>query len=116
MTDAFPRGRFVWYELMTSDPSAAQSFYTQLTGWTTKAGDVAGQPYTEWVNGETHIGGVMQLPDEAEQQGAPPHWLGYVAVPSVDETLQQAEGLGAKKLVGPMDIPTVGRIAVLQDP
>ena len=116
MTDAFPRGRFVWYELMTSDPSAAQSFYTQLTGWTTKAGDVAGQPYTEWVNGETHIGGVMQLPGEAEQQGAPPHWLGYVAVPSVDETLQQAEGLGAKKLVGPMDIPTVGRIAVLQDP
>ena len=116
MTDACPRGRFVWYELATSDPVAAQRFYTQLIGWTTKEGTAGDQPYTEWVNGETHIGGVMQLPDEAEQQGAPPHWLGYVAVPSVDETLQQAEGLGAKKLVGPMDIPTVGRIAVLLDP
>ena len=116
MTDTFPRGRFVWYELNTSDPSAAQSFYTQLTGWTTKAGDAGGQPYPEWVNGEISIGGVMQLPEEAKQQGAPPHWLGYVAVPSVDETLAQAEGLGAKKLMGPMDIPTVGRFAVIQDP
>lgn len=58
MTDTFPHGRFVWYELNTSDPAAAQSFYTQLTGWTTKAGDAVGQPYTEWVNGETSIGGV----------------------------------------------------------
>ena len=116
MTDAFPRGRFVWYELMTSDPSAAQSFYTQLIGWATKAGDLADQPYTEWVNGETSIGGMMQLPDEAKQQGAPPHWLAYVAVQAVDDTLQQAAGLGAKTLMGPMDIPTVGRIAVIQDP
>ena len=56
------------------------------------------------------------MPEEAKQQGAPPHWLGYVAVPSVDETLAQAEGLGGKKLMGPMDIPTVGRTAVIQDP
>ena len=74
MTDAFPRGRFVWYELMTSDPSAAQSFYMQLTGWTTKAGDIGDQPYTEWVNGGTSIGGVVPLPDELKQQNVPPHW------------------------------------------
>ena len=110
MAETFPRGRFVWHELLTSDPAAAQGFYTQLTGWTTKAGDIGDQPYTEWVNGETFVGGLMQLPAEAKAQGAPPHWLAYVAVPSVDDTLQQAEGLGAKKLMGPMDIPTVGRI------
>ena len=80
MTDTFPRGRFIWYELMTSDPSAAQSFYTQLIGWTTKDGEIADQPYTEWMNGETPVGGVMQLPDEAKQQGAPPHWLAYGGV------------------------------------
>lgn len=116
MTNTFPRGRFVWYELMTTDPTAAETFYTQLTGWTTKKGDIADQRYTEWVNGETALGGLMQLPDEAKEQGAPPHWLAYVAVPSVEETLQQAQGLGAKKLMGPMEIPTVGRIAVIQDP
>jgi hypothetical protein len=26
MAKKFPRGRFVWYELMTSDPQAAQAF------------------------------------------------------------------------------------------
>ena len=25
--------RFVWYELMTSDPAAARAFYTQVVGW-----------------------------------------------------------------------------------
>ena len=74
MTDAFPRGRFVWHELMTADPSAAQSFYTQLTGWTTKDSEIADQPYTEWMNGETPIGGVMQLPDEAKQLDTGATW------------------------------------------
>ncbi len=27
------RGRFVWYELLTSDPDAAIDFYTRLIGW-----------------------------------------------------------------------------------
>jgi predicted enzyme related to lactoylglutathione lyase len=30
-----PLGRFVWYELLTSDPDAAIPFYTKLIGWTT---------------------------------------------------------------------------------
>ncbi len=111
-----PRGRFVWHELMSTDLPASERFYSQLIGWTTKKGDIADQPYTEWVNGETSIGGLMQLPDKAQQQGAPSHWLAYVAVPSVDDTLQQADELGGTKVMGPMDIPTVGRIAVIQDP
>ena len=113
---AVARGRFVWYEMMASDPSGAEAFYTKLIGWTTKAGSIPDMPYTEWMNGETPVGGLMPLPDEAKQSGAPPHWLAYVTVPSVDDTRQQAEGLGAKTLMGPMDIETVGRIAVLQDP
>ena len=28
-----PAGRFAWCELMTSDPEAAESFYTKVTGW-----------------------------------------------------------------------------------
>jgi predicted enzyme related to lactoylglutathione lyase len=84
---------------MSTDPPAAERFYSQLIGSTTKKGDIADQPYTEWVNGEISIGGLMQLPDEAQQQGAPSHWLAYVAVPSVDDTLQQAEELGGTKVL-----------------
>jgi hypothetical protein len=58
----------------------------------------------------------MELPEEARKAGAPPHWLAYIGTPSVDDTLRAATGRGASLLAGPMDIPTVGRIAVVRDP
>ena len=36
------RGRFVWYELLTSDPDAAIDFYTSLIGWSTAPFDAGG--------------------------------------------------------------------------
>ena len=116
MSTEIPRGRFVWHELMTSDPTAAESFYTQLTDWSTQVWDGGPTPYTMWMNGETAVGGLMQLPDEAKQQGAPPHWLAYIATPDVDATAAAAAGHGGRLLHGPFDIQTVGRVAVLADP
>jgi len=29
-------GRFVWYELMTTDPGAAKAFYGEVVGWGTQ--------------------------------------------------------------------------------
>ena len=39
-------GRPVWYELMTSDMKAAESFYKTVVGWTAEPFPGAGQPYT----------------------------------------------------------------------
>ena len=64
------RGRFVWYDLMTTDPDAAQSFYTELIGWGTQAWD-GPMPYTMWTNHDVPLGGVVTLPEEAKQAGAP---------------------------------------------
>ena len=116
MPSAIPRGRAVWHELLTSDPDGATSFYTKLIGWGTQVWEGGPSPYRMWMNGETAVGGVMQLPDEAKQQGAPPHWLAYVATPDVDQTIKDAEARGGRVLSGPMDVPTVGRIAVMADP
>jgi predicted enzyme related to lactoylglutathione lyase len=110
MTDTSARGRFVWYDLLTSDPKTAEEFYTKVAGWGTQAWD--GMPYTMWTAGGQPIGGVAPLPDSA----APPHWLAYVAVPDVDATVKQAESLGGKTIVPGSDIPTVGRYAVMADP
>ncbi len=114
MSQDTPRGRFVWYDVMTTDPDAAIAFYTQLVGWGTMPwqGD---RPYTVVTRGETPIGGVMQLPKEAADAGAPSHWLAYVAVPNVDATAEQAKDLGATLLVAPGDIPDVGRFMVCSD-
>jgi uncharacterized protein len=112
-----PRGRFVWYELLTSDPEAAQRFYTRLFDWGTQAFEGSGpEPYTMWTNKGTLIGGVMRLPEPARQAGSPSHWLAYIGTPNVDETVEQAQKLGARVHVPARDIPTVGRFAVLLDP
>jgi len=115
-TEAMPKttlGRFVWYDLMTNDPAAAQEFYPKVTGWKTQSWEGAEQPYTMWTRGETPIGGVMSLPPNVQ---APPHWLTYIATPDIERTVKQAQQLGGKVKHPVTPIPTVGKFAVLQDP
>ncbi|MFN2398491.1 MAG: VOC family protein [Gemmatimonadaceae bacterium] len=111
-----PRGRFIWHELLTSDPKSAQSFYTKLIGWGAKAWDKSEDPYIMWTVDETPLGGLMKLPADAAKAGAPPHWLAYVSTPDVDATAAQVAKLGGSTVLKPMDVPTVGRVAVFSDP
>jgi uncharacterized protein len=114
MSNAEIRGRFVWHELMTTDPQAAGAFYSKVLPWKTQA---SGMPdYTLWVAGKTQTGGLMAQPESARQSGAPPSWLVYIGTPDVDGTAAAAQRLGGKVLKAPTDIPTVGRYAVLADP
>jgi predicted enzyme related to lactoylglutathione lyase len=113
------RGRFVWHELMTTDTAAAEKFYKDVVGWGVTASDMPGMPgmkYTMWTAGEIPIGGLVPMMPNAVAMNAPPNWTCYIEVPNVDETVKQAASLGAKTLVPAMDIPDVGRFAVLQDP
>jgi uncharacterized protein len=111
MTDAKPRGRFVWYELLVRNPNAAPGFYSPVTGWGTMPWD-GPTPYTLWTVNGAPIGGIMQLPNES----AAPCWLAHISTPHVDDTVKQATDLGAKVMAPASDIPTVGRFAVLADP
>jgi predicted enzyme related to lactoylglutathione lyase len=110
------QGRFTWHDLMTTDPDAAKAFYTGVAGWGTQDWPGTTPPYTMFLAGDAMVGGVMQLPDEAIQQGAMSHWLTYIETQDVDETFALATKLGASIYVPPTDIPTVGRFAVLADP
>jgi predicted enzyme related to lactoylglutathione lyase len=106
-------GRFVWYELLTTDPEQAIAFYSHVVGWKTQpfgTGD-----YTMWVGSQGPLGGVTLLPDAAKQMGAPPYWQANVEVANVDETVAKVKQLGGKVYVVE-DVPTVGRFAVIADP
>jgi predicted enzyme related to lactoylglutathione lyase len=108
-------GTFCWNELMTDDVAGAEMFYAALYGWTTKNTDMGpAGTYTIFERGDKQAGGMMKKPEMAKD--VPSHWLHYVAVANVDTAVAKAEGLGAKVLVKPQDIPNVGRFAVLQDP
>lgn len=102
-----------WNELLTNDTEKAKDFYTKLFGWTAKT-DSGATPYTEWTNGEEHIGGMMQI--QPQMGPMPPNWGIYIAVDDCDAKAAKATSLGARIYVPPTDIPHVGRFAVLADP
>jgi predicted enzyme related to lactoylglutathione lyase len=113
MSNADIRGRFIWHELMTTDPDAAEDFYSSIVPWKTQP---SGMPsYTLWMSGKNRAGGLMELPAE-DASGTPPHWLIYVGTSDVDATVEEAQKLGGKVLKPAADIPNVGRFAVLSDP
>ena len=107
-------GAVSWSELMTTDPDAALDFYRQLFGWTVETSEMGAGPYHVIKAGGTSIGGVMGIPPHA--QGMPPTWGLYVTVDDVEKTITQCAALGGRLLMPPMDIPGVGRMAVIQDP
>jgi hypothetical protein len=110
------RGRFVWYELMTTEAAAAQAFYTDVVGWKTAPFEGGPIPYTMWMKGEAPVGGVFEIPVESGQPSMPPHWMGHVGVPDVDATAARVGELGGHVLMGPEDVPDVGRYVVFADP
>jgi len=115
MPDDKTRGRFVWHELMTTDTNAAVGFFTKLIGWKKQTWE-QDPSYTLLVGSGRPMAGVMPLTAEAKAAGASPNWLTYIYTPNIDETARQASSLGAKIVKAPMDIPTIGRFAVIEDP
>jgi len=116
-------GAFSWSELMTPDPAAATAFYGALFGWTVQTSEMGGEggeggegagPHHMMKIGDTAVGGVMGLPPGAPAM--PSHWGCYVTVDNVEASVAKCSALGGKTLVPPMDVPGVGRMAVIQDP
>lgn len=108
-------GRFAWYELLTTDPMAAQEFYRDVVGWKTQPW--AGSPdYVMWTSDQGPVGGVSTLPEVARNMGAPPFWQANVEVADVDRSLALVIERGGRVFVPPTDVPDVGRFAVIADP
>lgn len=106
-------GEFCWSELLTHAPDKATAFYTKVFGWATEGKDMGPMgTYTIFKRGDVQAGGAMKAMDPK----APPMWLHYVVVENVDTSYARVEKLGGKQIVPPMDIPGIGRSAVVTDP
>ncbi len=108
--------QFVWYELMTTDAKAAESFYRKVVGWNVQDASQGDMKYTALLAGEAPVAGLMTLPKEACDAGARPGWLGYVGVDDVDAYAGRVTKAGGKIHVPPTDIPNIGRFAMVADP
>lgn len=113
MTD---HGKFVWYELMTTDMAAAETFYKDVVGWDARDAGMPGMSYTLFNVGERPVAGLMTMPEGALEMKVPPAWLGYIGVDDVDATAAKIAAKGGKVHRAPDDIPGIGRFAVVTDP
>jgi uncharacterized protein len=99
-------------QLNTTDPEAAQRFYTDLFGWRFVEMQGGPGPYTGIYRGERTNGGMMKMPPG---QPAPPHWLVYFGIDDIDSAAEQITSSGGRVFVETMEVPG-GRILVAQDP
>lgn len=95
---------FCRYALRTTDVEGAQRFYQQAVGIELPVEDSAS--FLE----------LWPLHERARARGAPPHWLGHVAVTDIEHTLDQMVQLGSERL-GPTVYAADGTpFATLRDP
>jgi uncharacterized protein len=107
-------GRPLWYELMTTDMKAAEPFYKAVVGWSSKPFAGSPQPYTIFNRSEeVSVAGLMTRP---EGMNAPPFWAMYVGVPKLEEAASHIKRLGGSECSPVIDVPTIGRMQMMQDP
>ena len=105
-----PKGKFGWYELMTSDTQAAGKFYSDVVGWTThEMPGGAGGAYTTFNIGGVGIAGMLKLEGHTG-------WIGYIAVDDLDAHIEKIVEAGGKLWKPATEVPGMLRFAVLSDP
>ena len=108
-------GYFIWYELITTDVTAAASFYRDVVGWGTQGTSTSQPSYVLFTAGEVPAAGLMELPEAGRKMGAMPRWMGYVGVTDVPAAADRIKRLGGAVYVPPTDT-NIGRISVVADP
>lgn len=106
-------GSFVWYELITIDPAAAERFYGDVVGWSVAPFGGVGPAYWICSAGGSAAAGMMALPAGAE--GLRPGWLGYVGVDDVDAAVAGVAAAGGGVRMPAMTLAGVGRMAMVAD-
>lgn len=111
----FEPNTMCWNELYTHDLDTSEAFYSKLFGWS--ASPVEGLPMAMRVfrHGDVQTASMAAIQPAWGDQ-VPPHWMVYFAVADCDDFVARATAKGAKVLVGPQDIPSIGRFATLHDP
>jgi len=110
-------GQFCWLELTAIDWKKAKEFYCQLFNWRAEDEDIGdGMFYTTMFVDDNVVAAMFQRTPEQEEQGVMTNWLSYVAVDSVDDTLEVMAPLNAQVIAGPHNVMDAGRMAIIEEP
>lgn len=107
-------GKFVWFDLATSDTEASQKFYRDVFGWEIQ--HMRGTPdrYAVIRNEGKAIGGMFgQKVPEGAARGA--RWLPFASVANMDRAIGMMTAGGGQVLVPSTQVPGRGTHALLRD-
>ncbi len=107
-------GDFCWSELLTFDIKKAKDFYTSVLGWEAKDLEVGNEPYVMLMSENKGFGGIMKF--SSDKENITSHWISYIAVKDLSETLEKAKKFGASILKPVTLLPEKGRFAIITDP
>lgn len=108
---------FIWHEVYGPNTDQMIQFYTNALGMGTTSMNMGEMgDYHMLTNGGPGICGVWGTAGKPEMESVPPHWAVYIQVDDVDARLEKIKSLGGSCHVEPMDVPTVGRMAMCADP
>jgi predicted enzyme related to lactoylglutathione lyase len=105
-------GLFAWYDIMAVDETVTNPFYSGLFGWDFSAEPRPADGYRMVTFQGQGLGGSLPFKTESGRS----HWMGYIQVTGIEDHVARARELGAVIFVELMEIPDVGKFAVLDDP
>jgi predicted enzyme related to lactoylglutathione lyase len=106
------RGKFVWADLMTSNPSAAMDFYGELLGWRFEAQDDGS--YVA-LNKDRKIAGVVYN-NKRFKERSQNQWVSYISSSDPDLVAVYVKNAGGQVLVDAVDVEGRGRMAIFVAP
>jgi hypothetical protein len=104
--------RPIHFEILAKEPEKMSTFYRELFGWKIAAweGPMAYWMVTTGPEGTPGINGGMM------RRELPQAVINTVCVDSLEASLARVEALGGRKIMGPNDIPGIGKHAYCADP
>ena len=114
MDKAPATGDFCWTELATPNLKAAKEFYADAFGWQFTEHKMDDKSYTMIKNGEQEFGGIWEI--TKDQSDVPPHWMSYILVADLKQSIEKVKKLGASIKVPLTKAGDFGLFAVIVDP
>jgi uncharacterized protein len=112
-------GALSWNDVATTDPDAAQGFYSGLFGWGFEKVETGPDGPDYW--SVTHEGaangrnGGLRRQVEQEVGHVPPHVAPYFGTDAIEDSVAKAQELGGTNMIPITEVPA-GRFAAVSDP
>lgn len=114
---AYANGAFNWVDLVTTDPTAAKTFYSEIFSWEFEDISVGETSiYSMALKNGQYVSAITQMNPAQVAQSLPPHWQSYIHVTDLAVTVETWTTQGGTVLVPPFPLLESGLMAIAQDP